>query len=124
MKNVVVFILFLVLAINVNAQQTAIDYFANGNIRIVAYQHENFVERITYHDNGVIKEYASYLNAKPHGIWKNFNTSGELVSKGQFENGEKVGQWHFLSSSENALYKVSYLDDAVYSYAKVPLTED
>ncbi|MGB1269522.1 MAG: toxin-antitoxin system YwqK family antitoxin [Flavobacteriaceae bacterium] len=54
-----------------------------------------------FHDNGEIAQ-QGYFNAsgKLHGTWVNFDSEGNKISLGNFDNGKKVGKWLFWSADK------------------------
>lgn len=53
-----------------------------------------------YHDNGEIAQTGFITSDKKvHGVWKSFDTKGNLKSVGEYNNGKKVGVWVFCNTS-------------------------
>lgn len=53
-----------------------------------------------FHDNGQVAQTGFItLDKKNHGIWKAYDTDGNLKSMGEYNNGEKVGVWVFWDTS-------------------------
>jgi antitoxin component YwqK of YwqJK toxin-antitoxin module len=49
--------------------------------------------RISYHDNGQLKEKGNYTNGKQEGTWVSYHDNGQLSSKGNYKNGWGEGAW-------------------------------
>ena len=58
-------------------------------------QKGDLVEATLYHENGQIEQHGFFKNKKLHGTWTYFNTKGEKVSIGNYDNGVKTGKWIF-----------------------------
>lgn len=56
----------------------------------------NLIDATYYHENGQISQKGTFdLKGKLHGQWISFNELGETLSRGQYDNGKRVGTWHF-----------------------------
>lgn len=68
-----------------------------------------------YHENGKIAQTGFMTTDKEvHGVWKSFDTDGNLTSLGEYDHGKKVGVWIF--------WKTSYADK--FNYTKVEFGAD
>lgn len=53
-----------------------------------------------HHDNGQVAQTGFITkDKKVHGVWKSFDTNGNLKSLGEYNNGKKVGTWIFWETS-------------------------
>lgn len=67
-----------------------------------------------YHENGKIEQTGLFNEAgKLHGEWKSFDTSGNKVAIGNYDNGQKVGKWFFWEG--DSLKEVDYIDSKIVS---------
>lgn len=48
------------------------------------------IEYKEYSDSGLISQEGKFIKSKPHGIWKMYDSKGNLVSKMKFNYGDKV----------------------------------
>ncbi len=67
---------------------------------------EDLVKATYYHDNGEIKEQGFFKNKKLHGTWVKYDTNGDKVTLGNYDDGKKVGKWLFWQS--DVLREVNY----------------
>lgn len=111
MKKIIASLVFVLAVVWMSAQNTSISYFDNGNIMTTYYVHGNYAERITYYEDGAVKEYATFLNSKPHGNWKLYNENGKIVSQGMYQNGKKTGVWKVWNGDATGMIEVTYKDN-------------
>lgn len=73
---------------------------------------------VTYfHDNGEIQQTGAFnLKGRLHGEWKSYDTSGNKVALGNYENGKKVGKWFFWD--KDSLKEVDYIDSKIVNVSK------
>ena len=74
----------------------------------------NKIQGTFYHDTGKIKQQGFY-NAEGvlHGVWKTYDALGNKISKGQYDNGVKVGTWYFWGAQKCT--EVQYKDNVIMS---------
>lgn len=59
----------------------------------------NLIEVTDFHANGIISQEGTFnLNGQLHGEWISYNTLGNKISQGSYENGVKSGKWIFWSN--------------------------
>ncbi|WP_340076052.1 nicotinic acid mononucleotide adenyltransferase [Leptobacterium sp. I13] len=73
----------------------------------------DLIKATYFHDNGQISQTGYYLNDKPHGEWKAYNTEGEKIAMGLYDLGKKTGKWFFWT--EGKLSEVNYEDSKIVS---------
>ena len=71
----------------------------------------DLIEATYYHDNGTIAQKGTFKNGKLHGTWIMYNTVGEKLAVGTYDQGKKIGKWFFWS--EDALKEVDYVDSKI-----------
>lgn len=49
----------------------------------------------TYYPNGTVKNSSSYDKGKLNGSYASYDSLGNVLSKGSFAFGKKIGEWHF-----------------------------
>jgi len=113
MKKIMFTLVLACFALFMSAQSTSMSYFDNGNIMTTYYMHGNYAERLSYYENGIVKEYATFLDGKPHGSWKLYNEKGKLVSNGTYQNGMKSGVWKVWSNDAATMVEVTYHNNEV-----------
>lgn len=65
-----------------------------------------------YHDNGTIAQKGYYApNGKLDGHWLSYDDRGNLLTKGNYNNGKKVGTWTFYQ--DNVKKEVTYANSKV-----------
>lgn len=87
-----------------------VTFAQDNNIKV---QKQDGLYHVTlFHDNGEIAQ-VGYVteNKKLHGIWTMFDTEGKRVSRGRYEDGKKIGTWHFWKEDAKALTQVSFGKD-------------
>jgi antitoxin component YwqK of YwqJK toxin-antitoxin module len=103
MKNIFLFAAIFFLGV-INAQ----DLIPNTKVEKVG---DHLVKVTTFHDNGQIAQTGFVKNNKLEGAWESYDTNGEKVSIGTYENGQKVGQWFFWN--EDQLTEVLFEENKV-----------
>ena len=63
-----------------------------------------------------IKQEGFYKDGKVHGKWISYSESGNKISLGEFNKGEKTGKWFFWS--QNSLSEVDYNNSRVADVKK------
>lgn len=72
----------------------------------------NLIKGTFYFENGTVRQQGFYnKEGILHGEWKSYNTTGEKIAMGQYENGVKTGKWFFWS--ENKLSEVNYSENQI-----------
>lgn len=62
---------------------------------------------VYFHDNGEIAQTGSFnFDGKLDGIWRSYDTNGNKVAIGNYDNGKKTGKWFFWSADK--LTEVDY----------------
>ncbi|MGB5268898.1 toxin-antitoxin system YwqK family antitoxin [Eudoraea sp.] len=74
----------------------------------------NLIEVTDYHDNGIISQEGTFnLKGQLHGEWISYDTLGNKISQGSYENGDKSGKWLFWSN--NTMKEVEYSNNQIAS---------
>lgn len=72
----------------------------------------NLIEVVYYHDNGEVSQTGFYtLDGKLQGEWLSFDTEGEKVISGYYDNGMKVGKWFYYTNE--TVKEVDYNDNTI-----------
>ena len=58
-------------------------------------ENENLVKATYFYEDGTIAQTGYFINGRPHGKWKLYNTEGKKIGKGKFQEGKKTGKWHY-----------------------------
>ncbi|WP_461599031.1 toxin-antitoxin system YwqK family antitoxin [Winogradskyella sp.] len=67
-----------------------------------------------YHDNGEISQTGMFNEqGKVHGEWRSYDSEGNKVALGNYENGKKVGKWFFWQGE--SLKEVDFIDSKIVS---------
>ena len=61
------------------------------------------------------------LNGKLHGMWKLTDRNGNILEIGKFDNGEKTGEWKFLSKTSFGTYEIKKTEEK-FNYSEGRLT--
>ena len=81
----------------------------------------NLVEATYYHDNGMVSQVGTFNTAgKLHGEWTSYNTQGEKVAVGTYENGLRTGKWYFWA--DDTLREVEFNNNQIASVTEEPNT--
>ena len=82
----------------------------------------NLIEATYFHDDGAISQQGTFnLDKKLHGEWISYNTKGEAISTGSYDNGVKTGKWLFWN--DNILKEVEYSNDGIAVLNETKSTE-
>ena len=111
MKQIFFLATLSLLGFMLSAQTAITTYNQTGVLDATYYTSGSFTERITYFENGEIKEIASFVNLKPEGEWLTFNEVGEIIQRGKYENGRKTGEWFVSCEISKQLFKLTYESD-------------
>lgn len=104
------------------------DYYENGNIKTIGSYKDNLAEgvRREYTINGVISQaYMMHQGAiigkgiideagRKQGIWEDYYMEGNLLAKGNYVNGLKVGEWRYYHWNDT-LEQIGNYDKNGYS---------
>ena len=72
----------------------------------------NLIEVVYYHDNGAVSQTGAYTtDGKLQGEWLSFNTAGEKIISGNYDNGKKVGKWFYYTNG--TVKEVDYKANAI-----------
>lgn len=63
---------------------------------------------IVYFENRKPKEVRSYRDRKLHGLWRNYDISGQLISEAEYKNGQKHGTWRIWDELGTQRYEMNY----------------
>ena len=85
-------------------------FHSNGEVSEVRFPSGDRILFVRYHDNGKVYERGAFSNGKPDGVWKRYDTHGDLVAKVRFENGLREGRCLYTSLDGQARYHLSYED--------------
>lgn len=111
MKALFTFAFAVLFGAAVQAQEVRTTTYDNGQIQTQYTIYGDYVQMISYHENGIVKETGSYLENKPHGEYHLYDEEGELLSAGEYVKGQKQGIWLFRAGGGETLYKVVYKDN-------------
>ncbi len=88
-------------------EQKKVDVKKDGELKVATY----------YYDNGVVEQQGTFnADGKLHGVWTSFDTNGNKLALGNYDNGKKVGKWLFWSN--NKLREVDYVDSKIASVSE------
>lgn len=84
---------------------------------------DDLVKATYYHDNGLVSQ-EGFFNAEGqlHGLWVSYDSDGNKVTVGSYENGKKVGKWLFWL--ENSIREVDYVDSRIAGVNEVPINTE
>jgi len=70
-----------------------------------------------FYDDGTVQQQGMFNeNGKLDGIWVSFDTEGNKIAEGKYDNGKKVGKWFFWL--DDALMEVDYEDSKIATVNK------
>ncbi|GAB2492758.1 toxin-antitoxin system YwqK family antitoxin [Algoriphagus taiwanensis] len=83
-------------------------FFPNGNLqKSVEYQNDQeHGPYMRFHEDGQPEIIAAFANGELNGGWENFDNLGDLISKGQFQEGIRVGFWKEQIREVQGFYRV------------------
>ncbi len=82
----------------------------------------NLIEATFFHANGEISQKGTFnLDKQLHGEWLSYNSKGEMITVGSYENGVKTGKWLFWAN--NVLKEVEYNENAIAAVTETKNTE-
>lgn len=93
------------------AQEVRTETYDNGQTKVQYTVFGNYVEMVAYFENGQVRETGAYLSNVPHGEYRQFDANGELISAGNYVNGERQGIWLYRAGGGDMLYQVEYVDN-------------
>ena len=104
MKKYILILAVLFIGTSVYAQDT--------NTKVKHEQKGDLVESTYFYADGSIQQKGTFNeDGKLHGIWTSFDTNGNKVAVGKYENGKKVGKWTFWVNGD--VKEVSYVDSKI-----------
>jgi len=101
-----IFILLLMLCVGyTNAQEKVQPQLEKkGDLTLVTY----------FHDNGEVEQSGAFnANGKLQGEWISYDSDGNKVALGNYDNGQKVGKWFFWNG--DSLKEVDYANSKIVS---------
>lgn len=105
MKNIILSLACLFLVTN------AIGQVASKEIK----KTNKSIEITNYYDNGQVKEHGFFNAAgKLDGHWIMYDTVGNVLVQGEYDNGMKVGKWLFWDA--NSLKEVDFKANKLLKY--------
>jgi antitoxin component YwqK of YwqJK toxin-antitoxin module len=69
------------------------------------------VKTTYYFENGKIQQEGFYKDGKLDGVWTSYDSSGNKLAVGSYENGSKTGKWFFWYG--NSLSEVDYSNNSI-----------
>ena len=111
MKQILFLATFSLLGFMLSAQTAITTHNQTGAVDATYYTSGSFTERITYFENGTIKEIATFINFKPDGEWLTFNEAGDIIQRGSYEDGKKTGEWLVNCELSKQVFKLIYQSD-------------
>lgn len=69
------------------------------------------VKKVSYYDNGNIKEVGYYFKEKLDGQWLSYDENGKIKTIAYYKDGKKDGIWTFFKSDE--VFTVEYLNNKI-----------
>jgi YD repeat-containing protein len=75
-----------------NGELLSTTKYVNGEVVKNAEELMNVEVKQTFHDNAQVEWERTYLNGKPHGVWKKFNDSGQVISGKIYDKGNLLGE--------------------------------
>lgn len=111
MKALITFIAVAFVGLAAQAQDIRTETYDNGQIKTEYTIFGEYIQMVSYYEDGAIKETGSYLNNLPHGEYKKFDRNGDLLTGGQYVRGQKQGSWTFRANNGEMLYHVEYVDN-------------
>ena len=104
MKNLVIVLMMFSVAFSYAQDSKEPRLEKKGDLTYVTY----------YHDNGEISQTGMFnAQGKVHGEWRSYDSEGNKVALGNYENGKKVGKWFFWQGE--SLKEVDFIDSKIVS---------
>jgi antitoxin component YwqK of YwqJK toxin-antitoxin module len=104
MKKIVILLVILSVSFTYAQDKKETKLDKKGDLTLATY----------YHDNGEVQQTGTFnINGKLQGEWTSFNTQGNKVALGTYDNGKKVGKWFFWDG--DSLKEVDYIDSKIVS---------
>jgi len=91
--------------------------FAQQSTQKVKHEQKgDLVEATYFYADGSVQQIGTFNEAgKLHGTWTSFDSQGNKLAVGNYENGKKVGKWTFWTNgTEN---EVSYVNSKITNIA-------
>ena len=64
-----------------------------------------------FHDNGEIAQHGHIYRNKLDGVWESFDSEGNKIAVGNYDNGVKAGTWFFWTDEQ--LIEVEFTNNKV-----------
>lgn len=104
MKRIVMFFAFLV----------SVSTFSQEQINPKLEKVGDEIKATYFHENGVIKQEGFFNEqGKLQGTWTSYDTQGNKLAIGNYDNGRKVGKWFFWN--DDTLKEVDFLEFKIAS---------
>lgn len=89
------------------------------------YQEEGDRVRVThYYPDGAIRETGTYAsNGTLDGVWMQYDTSGEVIFKAFYKQGEKEGKWFRWDEDRQTMLEMMYVNNKLASVHKWKLEQ-
>ncbi len=86
------------------------EYYDNGTIKLEMQIAGGVPEGtyVVYFENRKPQEIRSYKSGKLHGLWRTYDTAGQLNSEAEYKNGEKHGTWRIWDELGTLRYEMIY----------------
>ncbi|PKQ44692.1 toxin-antitoxin system YwqK family antitoxin [Confluentibacter flavum] len=91
--------------------------FAQENTQKVTHvQKKDLIEATYYYADGSVQQVGTFNEeGKLHGTWTSFDTNGNKLAVGNYENGKKEGKWIFYTNG--LANEVSFEDSKIVNIA-------
>ena len=74
----------------------------------------DLIQATYYHDNGTVAQQGFFnKDNQLQGVWTKYDTNGDKIVVGTYENGKKVGKWFFWT--DDTLKEVDYSSNSITS---------
>ena len=87
-------------------------YFTSGQLNVVeTYSKAGCAELDSYYENGAKYSHGSVVDNRAEGTWTYWNVDGRIFLKGDFENGNRNGEWtrYFKNGEMKIQYKYGFM---------------
>lgn len=89
-------------------------YAQDANVRVKHEQVDDLVQATYFYADGSIQQIGTFNEeGKLHGVWKSFDTKGNRIAVGKYENGKKVGKWTFWNNG--VVKEVNFVNSKITS---------
>lgn len=86
------------------------EYYADGGVRSEMFVVGERIRSIVYHQNGEVSEKGWFVADKPDGVWKQYDQSGSLLARAQFNEGKREGKWSIRNTADGTMMRLLYRD--------------